>query len=108
MRTSPLRRVPSNLVVVLTVVLTSAPSIVLAQGRTLEVDDLRLEVGVSTPVLSPDGSQAISLSDPAGNMLELWDREQWERLIPEIEAAGADTLYTFPFADEAEIRVKAD
>ena len=25
-----------------------------------------------------------------GNMLELWDREQWERLIPEIEAAGAD------------------
>ncbi|TDI47944.1 MAG: S9 family peptidase [Acidobacteria bacterium] len=60
MRTSPLlRRVPLNLVVVLTVVLTSAPSIVLAQGRTLEIDDLRLEVGVSTPVLSPDGSQAI-------------------------------------------------
>ena len=56
MMTSPLRRrVPSNLVVVLTVIVTG----VLAQERTLEVDDLRLEVGVSTPVLSPDGSQAI-------------------------------------------------
>lgn len=60
MKTSPYRRrVPSILVVALTVVLTCAPSLVLAQGRTLEVDDLRLEVGVSNPVLSPDGSQAV-------------------------------------------------
>jgi dipeptidyl aminopeptidase/acylaminoacyl peptidase len=29
------------------------------QERTLEIDDLRLEIGVATPVLSPDGSQAI-------------------------------------------------
>jgi len=51
--------VPTNLVVALTVILTAAPSIVLAQGRPLEVDDLRLEVGVSTPILSPDGSRAV-------------------------------------------------
>jgi len=45
--------------VALTTALTAAPSILAAQTRTLEVDDLRLEVGVSTPVLSPDGSQAV-------------------------------------------------
>ena len=57
---SPLhRRVPVGLVVALTVVLTAAPTILFGQGRTLEVDDLRLEVGVSNPVLSPDGSQAV-------------------------------------------------
>lgn len=60
MTTSPRRRrVRSKLVVALTVILIGAPSIVLAQARTLEIDDLRLEVGVSTPVLSPDGSQAV-------------------------------------------------
>ena len=57
---SPLhRRVPVGLVVALTIVLTAAPTILFGQGRTLEVDDLRLEVGVSNPVLSPDGSQAV-------------------------------------------------
>ena len=60
MTTSPNhRRARSNLIVALTVVLTGAPSIVFAQGRSLEVDDLRLEVGVSTPVLSPNGRQAV-------------------------------------------------
>jgi dipeptidyl aminopeptidase/acylaminoacyl peptidase len=43
----------------LTLFLTGATVPVHAQGRTLTVDDLRLEVGVSTPVLSPDGSQAV-------------------------------------------------
>jgi len=42
-----------------TVILACVPSLVLAQGRRLEVDDLRLEIGVSSPVLSPDGSQAV-------------------------------------------------
>jgi len=60
MTTSPYhRRVPTNLVVALTIILTGSPSIVFAQSRPLEVDDLRLEVGVSTPVLSPDGRQAV-------------------------------------------------
>ena len=39
--------------------LIAAPSVIFAQGRSLEIDDLRLEVGVSDPVLSPDGSQAV-------------------------------------------------
>jgi dipeptidyl aminopeptidase/acylaminoacyl peptidase len=39
-----------------------APKAIHAQGRTLEVDDLRLEVGVSSPVLSPDGSQAVVIT----------------------------------------------
>ena len=52
-------RVPVALVAALSVALTTAPTTLLGQGRTLEVDDLRLEVGVSTPVLSPDGSQAV-------------------------------------------------
>lgn len=43
----------------LTLFLTGATVPVDAQGRTLTVDDLRLEVGVSTPVLSRDGSQAV-------------------------------------------------
>jgi dipeptidyl aminopeptidase/acylaminoacyl peptidase len=60
MTTSPYhRRVHTNLVVALTIILTGSPSIVLAQSRPLKVDDLRLEVGVSTPVLSPDGRQAV-------------------------------------------------
>ena len=30
-----------------------------AQSRTLEIDDFRLEIGVSSPVLSPDGRRAV-------------------------------------------------
>ena len=41
------------------VTMAAAPTSLHAQNRTLEIDDLRLEVGLSTPVLSPDGSQAI-------------------------------------------------
>jgi len=39
--------------------LISASVTVFAQDRTLTVDDMRLEVGINTPALSPDGSQAI-------------------------------------------------
>ena len=54
------RRFPSvTLLAALTFSLTGAPTSMLAQGRSLEIDDLRLEVGVSTPVLSPDGSQSV-------------------------------------------------
>ena len=35
------------------------PTSLHAQNRTLEIDDLRLEVDLATPVLSPDGSQVI-------------------------------------------------
>lgn len=38
--------------------MAAAPTSLHVQNRTLEIDDLRLEVGLSTPVLSPDGSQA--------------------------------------------------
>ncbi len=39
--------------------MAAVPSSLHAQNRTLEIDDLRLEVDLATPVLSPDGSQAI-------------------------------------------------
>lgn len=53
------RRVRLDLVATLTVILIGASAGVAAQDRTLEIDDLRLEVGVGYPVLSPDGSQTI-------------------------------------------------
>ena len=49
----------SRIPLVVAALLIAAPSIILAQGRSLEIDDLRLDVGVSDPVLSPDGSQVI-------------------------------------------------
>jgi dipeptidyl aminopeptidase/acylaminoacyl peptidase len=56
----PLRHsVSMHLMFVLIVILSAAPGDLLAQGQTLEVDDLRLEVGVSTPVLSPEGNQVV-------------------------------------------------
>ncbi len=55
----PRRRIPIALVVALAVMVAGAPPTVLAQGRTLALDDLRLEVGLSTPVLSPDGRQVV-------------------------------------------------
>jgi len=49
----------SRIPLVAAALLIAVPSIILAQARSLEIDDLRLDVGVSDPVLSPDGSQAI-------------------------------------------------
>jgi dipeptidyl aminopeptidase/acylaminoacyl peptidase len=43
----------------LAIILICASVTVSAQDRTLTVDDMRLEIGVSSPALSPDGSQAI-------------------------------------------------
>jgi dipeptidyl aminopeptidase/acylaminoacyl peptidase len=53
MKTSSIR------VVTLTLMLVATPVSVFAQERTLQIDDLRLEVGLSTPVLSPDGSKVV-------------------------------------------------
>jgi len=39
--------------------LAGAPSAIVAQERTLQVDDLRLEARLSAPVLSPDGRFAV-------------------------------------------------
>jgi dipeptidyl aminopeptidase/acylaminoacyl peptidase len=59
------RKVRLDLVVTLNVILIGASAGVAAQDRTLEIDDLRLEVGVETPVLSPDGNRAIvTISTP--------------------------------------------
>jgi len=53
------RRGRSGLALFLAVAMAAVPTLLHAQERTLEIDDLRLEVGLATPVLSPDGRQAI-------------------------------------------------
>ena len=53
------RRIRLGLALSLSVVVAAVPTSLHAQNRTLEIDDLRLEVDLATPVLSPDGSQAI-------------------------------------------------
>lgn len=53
---SPLRQ---RLPACCTVAVLAIPAALAAQGRTLTVDDLRLEVGVSSPALSPDGTHAV-------------------------------------------------
>ena len=53
------QRKPVKWAITLAVVMAAAPLALQAENRTLEIDDLRLEVGLSTPVLSPDGSQVI-------------------------------------------------
>ncbi len=54
------RRVRLDMVATLTVILIGASAGVAAQDRTLEIDDLRLEVDIDYYlVLSPDGSQTI-------------------------------------------------
>ena len=54
------RRVRLDMVATLTVILIGASAGVAAQDRTLEIDDLRLEVDIDYYlVLSPDGSQII-------------------------------------------------
>jgi dipeptidyl aminopeptidase/acylaminoacyl peptidase len=63
MSTFPIsRRVPVALFSVLILFQAGAPGSLLAQGRSLKVDDLRLEVGLQGPALSPDGRQAIVTS----------------------------------------------
>ena len=60
MNKMPVRqRKPVKWAIALAVVMAAAPLALQAENRTLEIDDLRLEVGLSTPVLSPDGSQVI-------------------------------------------------
>ena len=53
------RRVRLDLGATLTVILLGTSATIAAQERTLEIDDLRLEIRVNSPVLSPDGSRAI-------------------------------------------------
>ena len=52
-------KAPKQIAVALFLTLMGAPAPTLAQGLVLEVDDLRLEVGLSTPALSPDGARAV-------------------------------------------------
>ncbi len=56
------RKIRLGWALALAVVMAALPAALHAQDRTLEIDDLRLEVGLSTPVLSPDGSQAILIT----------------------------------------------
>ena len=78
-------RVPLALTVALLFFLTGAPTSILAQGRTLKVDDLRLEVGVSTPALSPDGSQAIVATSTPN-----YEENRFDRTLILIDIATGD------------------
>jgi len=60
MKTMPVRqRVPIEWAIALALLMVATPIALRGENRTLEIDDLRLEVSLSTPVLSPDGSQVI-------------------------------------------------
>ncbi len=78
-------RVPLALTVALLFFLTGASTSILAQGRTLKVDDLRLEVGVSTPALSPDGSQAIVATSTPN-----YEENRFDRTLILIDIATGD------------------
>lgn len=65
MKTSqPRHRPTSPLFVKATIVLGAilAPGALTAQARVLAIDDLRLEVGVSAPALSPDGKSVVVIT----------------------------------------------
>ena len=86
MTASPLCcRVRPGLVVALTVIATAAPTVLFAQERTLDIDALRLEVGVSTPVLSPDGSQAIVTTSTPN-----YDDNRFERTLVLVDIATGE------------------
>jgi len=78
-------RVPMGLTLLLAVILTSVPAIAYAQDRSLELDDLRLEVGVSTPILSPDGSQAIVETNTPN-----YDDNRFERTLILVDIATGE------------------
>ena len=78
-------RVPLALTVALLFFLTGASTSILAQGGTLKVDDLRLEVGVSTPALSPDGSQAIVATSTPN-----YEENRFDRTLILIDIATGD------------------
>ncbi len=60
MKTMPARqRVHIEWAIALALLMVATPIALRGENRTLEIDDLRLEVSLSTPVLSPDGSQVI-------------------------------------------------
>ena len=59
MNWNPIPTIKESLVATLIVFVIGAWAAVVAQDRALEIDDMRLEVGVENPVLSPDGIQVI-------------------------------------------------
>jgi len=82
--TAPLlrQRFRLELALSLTVVVAAIPTSLHAQNRTLEIDDLRLEVDLATPVLSPDGSQAVvRMSTPN------YDDNRYERTLILVDVA---------------------
>ena len=82
--TAPLlrQRIRLALALSLAVVMATVPTFLHAQDRTLEIDDLRLEVDLATPVLSPDGSQAVvRMSTPN------YDDNRYERTLILVDVA---------------------
>jgi len=84
-------RAPVGLIVSTTVVLMGAPTVALAQERTLEIDDLRLEVGVSTPALSPDGRQVIVTTSTPN-----YEDNRFDRTLILVDIASGEQLELTP------------
>jgi len=57
----------------------------LAQGRTLEVDDLRLEIGVNSPALSPDGRNVVVQTSTPN-----YEENRYDRTLVLIEIATGE------------------
>lgn len=68
-----------------------APVPGVAQGRTLTVDDLRLEVGVSSPALSPDGSQALVVSSTPN-----YEDNRFDRTLILVDVASGTEVHLTP------------
>jgi dipeptidyl aminopeptidase/acylaminoacyl peptidase len=69
----------------LTTGLAGAPTSVTAQERVLQVDDLRLEVRLSTPVVSPDGRYAVVTTSTPD-----YDENRFERTLVLVDIATGD------------------
>ncbi len=92
------RRHPVTILVTTGLLVLGTSETAVAQTRTLEVDDLRLEVGLTSPVLSPDGRHAVigtstpnyedNRFDQTLVLVEIATGEQRE-LTPHRPAAGA-------------------
>jgi dipeptidyl aminopeptidase/acylaminoacyl peptidase len=62
-----------------------------AQDRTLTVDDLRLEVGVSSPTLSPDGGRAVVVTSTPN-----YEENRFDRTLVMIDLASGAELELTP------------
>ena len=78
-------------IVVAAAYLVAAPTPVFGQGRSLEIDDLRLEVGVSDPILSPDARRAIVTTSTPN-----YEENRFDRTLVLVDLATGDTRELTP------------